>query len=58
MLNYHTMTLSGITKESYPWFHLLMYKYHSHISLALVCIWFVAFVMGLNKKWCIRYQLN
>lgn len=58
MLNYHTMTQSGVTKEAYPWFHLIMYKYNTHISLALFCVWFVTFVMGLKKKMCVRYQLS
>lgn len=58
MLNYHTMTISGITKTDYPLFHAVMYQYHVHIALVLVSIWFVAWVTSLKQQSNIRYQLN
>jgi hypothetical protein len=47
VMNYRSLQLSGLTRHEYPLLHAILFEYHMHIMLALICIWFVAFVLNL-----------
>jgi hypothetical protein len=54
VMNYKSLKLSGVTRQEYPLLHSVLFEYHIHILLALLCIWFVAFVINLKRKY-LRY---
>jgi len=54
VMNYRTLQESGVTRNDYPLLHKVLFVYHLHICLALLCVWFVVYTMCLNRKY-LRY---
>lgn len=50
LLNFKTLTLSGITREDYPLVHSLLFQNHSAITLLLLILWFVVTTLSLTRK--------